>query len=940
MAAGITLRYGAQNTRIGTDGDGNGFDENERNVISGNGWVGIRVMSPEWWGLMPPGGATTDGTIIAGNYIGLNAAGNATLGNSSAGIYTRDMPTNLRIGTDGNGIADEAERNVISGNGGNGVQVEGWTTMNLLVTDQLISGDIPGTAVSSTVSQADLFDPTSGPSGNWEFNHEIPGGGGDRYAFEATGTLQVNTTGFYTFAMGGDDGSRLRIDGVDVIRDDTGHAFTDFFGSVQLTAGTHTFQWVGFEGGSEAGFELAVAVGDGVSGPVTESNGWRVVGASNPHPEIALVSESVIDVTTFYPSGDLNMTIAGNYIGTDPTGELDFGNSGSGVYLLNRAQGVTIGTNGDGNGDVAERNIISGNSQYGVIMNGAGVDNNVLAGNYIGTNAGGSSALGNSAIGVHLLNGASNNIIGTDGNNEGDSAEGNVISANNSNGVDLFGNATRNNRIAGNYIGTDATGNLDLGNTYSGILVNRAQGTIVGTNSDGVSDALEGNLISGNNGTGVTVSGDRELVDTLTDAERFVDGTYASTIASGTITHADIRDIQGAAGNWGFNNPVPGGGGDDYVIVATGTFDVAAAGAYSFSLGGDDGGRLRIDGVDVVVDGTFHGFREFFGSTNLSAGTHTFEWLMMERWFGSGWELAFKPGTHTNGPANAANGWTVLGDSGADISLVGDIDLSVYYSDLHNDIPTTIAGNLIGTNAAGTNALANNSVGVIVQIGAQNTRIGTDGDGVSDTEERNVISGNGNDGIRVRGSDTDNTVIAGNFIGTDISGTVDLGNGDRGILVHNGASNTRIGTDGSDDAFNENERNVISGNTNQGVRIQEILTRDSVVAGNYIGTDVTGTLAIENSEGIRITNFNDSTRIGTNADGVADLAERNIISGNRDSGIRLANASHTSIAGNFIGTDPTGTISVANGRRGGCRDPCARYLAIQRCWNRWRRNRG
>jgi titin len=87
-----------------------------------------------------------------------------------------------------------------------------------------------------------------------------------------------------------------------------------------------------------------------------------------------------------------------------------------------------------------------------------------------------------------------------------------------------------------------------------------------------------------------------------------------------------------------------------------------------------------------------------------------------------------------------------------------------------------IAGNYIGTNAAGTAAVANGFSGILVWAGADNTRIGTDGNGIGDLAEQNVISGNLSHGVDVRNDGTTNTWVAGNLIGTDFTGTQDLGN--------------------------------------------------------------------------------------------------------------------------------------------------------------------
>ncbi len=92
---------------------------------------------------------------------------------------------------------------------------------------------------------------------------------------------------------------------------------------------------------------------------------------------------------------------------------------------------------------------------------------------------------------------------------------------------------------------------------------------------------------------------------------------------------------------------------------------------------------------------------------------------------------------------------------------------------------------------------------------SQKTRIGTNADGLFDVAERNVVSGNAQEGIQIEGS-ASSTVVAGNFVGFDSSGALPLGNGSSGIysgvLVWGNATNTRIGgtnaVEGNSVAFN------------------------------------------------------------------------------------------------------------------------------------------
>src|SRR5207249_3177518 len=120
-------------------------------------------------------------------------------------------------------------------------------------------------------------------------------------------------------------------------------------------------------------------------------------------------------------------------------------------------------------------------------------------------------------------------------------------------------------------------------------------------------------------------------------------------------------------------------------------------------------------------------------------------------------------------------------------------------------------------------------------------------------------------------------------------------------------------------------RNMIAGNIGEGVAVTG---DDNVVAGNFIGTDVNGSTALGNGLGVLVQG--QRNRIGTNGNGVADDAERNVISGNAQEGVRIVapriagpgpgpamsginEADQNVIAGNYIGTDGNGTTALGNG---------------------------
>jgi hypothetical protein len=210
---------------------------------------------------------------------------------------------------------------------------------------------------------------------------------------------------------------------------------------------------------------------------------------------------------------------------------------------------------------------------------------------------------------------------------------------------------------------------------------------------------------------------------------------------------------------------------------------------------------------------------------------------------------------------------------------------------------TRIQGNLIGTDVTGTKKIPNTTG---ISANGQNILVG----GVT-AGARNVISGNSSDGVSIRGA---GSKVQGNFIGTDITGTLALGNSGNGVSAADGAliggtepgARNIISTNGT---FSNN-CNISLGFNNTGPTV--------TIQGNYIGTDVTGAKALGGSSaGINITSNNHM--IG----GLVPEA-RNVISGN-SVGIQLGFFSTTVgnvIQGNFIGLNAAGTGPLTNNQQG------------------------
>lgn len=182
--------------------------------------------------------------------------------------------------------------------------------------------------------------------------------------------------------------------------------------------------------------------------------------------------------------------ISGNYIGTDVTGTVAMGGQGSsgGVSISaspGPASGNYIGWDGVGDATLM-RNVISGftNFSYGGVTMVVGAQGNIVAGNYIGTDASGMHAIPN-GLGISLGSNASvfHNVIGSNGVLDVNKAR-NVISGNSFAGVDINGaNGTHDNAVIGNYIGVKADASGTLPNGSYGISMEYASAsTLVASN--------------------------------------------------------------------------------------------------------------------------------------------------------------------------------------------------------------------------------------------------------------------------------------------------------------------------------------------------------------------------------------------------------------------------------------------------------------------------
>ncbi|MFO0943020.1 MAG: hypothetical protein U0930_19965 [Pirellulales bacterium] len=775
LSAGIAIDLGSHHNRIGTDGNGLN-DAAERNVIAGNFGSGIEII-----------GLGSDFNIIAGNYIGATASGMTLLGNGnagqlSAGIAIRSGARSNRVGTDASDDPyNTNERNIIAGQvNGSGVAIE-----NLGTDSNVVAGNYIGLSADGLGALPNSFD-------------GISIGGAGLLALPTSNRIGSNGDGVR------DEAERNVIAG-------------------NLRSG---IRLEGAHGNLLSGNDIGLKVG-GVEGLGNHGDGITVIGSANTQIGGSAVGASNVisgnlgsGIRITFPTSTNNL-IVGNFIGTDRNASIEIGNI---------ADGVTIngsGNNSIGGTAVGFANVISGNHGSGVSIQGATANQNLVQGNRIGTNALGTVAIANGINGVTLMAGAHDNDIG--GNTDG---AGNTISGNTESGVQLDGVGTTLNRIRSNRIGVSASGDVAIPNGADGIVLTNG----ATQNRIGGETVAERNIISGNLGSGVRLSG------TLTSNNE-IEGNFIGV---------------DALGNTAIANHASG----IHVAAASNNF-----------IGG------IVDGSQNVISG------------NLVAGIHisdgAFSNIIRNNFVG----------TDASGIFAVGNAVGVLVDSGAMQNNIGSDSLhpNVISGNTTAGVrlsgagtqQNTIKANYIGIGENG-DSIVSNSTGVLVDSGAESNIIGG---GIP--ADGNIISGNSGDGIWITGANTGDLFIAFNSIGTNSARLQDRGNSGSGIRIENGASIVNI------------VENTISGNGRDGVEVLGPNVTSVVIDSNRIGLDATGSLLVGN----------DRYGIFLGEGVVSPAINLNVISGN-SAGVG-SEATGTMLTANLIGANASGLNQLGNRRGSG-----------------------
>jgi CSLREA domain-containing protein len=295
-------------------------------------------------------------------------------------------------------------------------------------------------------------------------------------------------------------------------------------------------------------------------------------------------------INRFRGSGLILRTRGGNvvencYIGTNAAGIADLGNQFYGIFIDDSSNNIIGGTT------AGTRNVISGNDRYGVLITGAflsgggsNATSNQGLGNFIGTDVTGTAAVGNGWAGVSCSHGAKANMIG--GTVAG---ARNVISGNVGSGIDLRSFTAGGNQVLGNFIGTDVTGMVDLGNVGFGVIFFVSNGDIVGGMLAGAR-----NIISGNDSGGVLVS---------TGTDNKVLGNFIGTDVTGMVALGNGNDggviISTSGGNEVVSNLISGNQGYGIVTAFSGPIRILGN-LIGTDVTGTAGLGNKLDGIRLL----------------------------------------------------------------------------------------------------------------------------------------------------------------------------------------------------------------------------------------------------------------------------------------------------------------------------------------------------
>lgn len=873
---GILVKAGVHGVRIGTNSDGTS-DTAERNVISGNTSSTATAIRLEG----------SDNKVM-GNYLGLNVAGTGAIGNGENGVLLLASDNNV-IGTDGDGVRDSVEINTIAGNTKNGIRVD--NSDNNIIAGNKIGVGTDGTSLANNLHGVYIL--------NGSINNTI---GGDIAAEANQISNNGNAASEYGIYVAGaaTDGNQFLRNTMTSNYDKGIRLNADGANNNQSSPTISSMAWNGLD--------------MDISGTSIANGTVQIFDASTEvSPATVQEGETYLSQGTANGSGNWTITISPPYnargntlvaTATDGSGTSEF----SSVYTVPNtmpqgptALGPTVLVNGSSTSDATPtlNFTLSDNDVSDTVKYQIQIDDSSDYSSAVIDYTSALAAQGAYSFTVGMAAGSGSYTSGAEGNvlqkgnwywrvkaidNSSASSSYTVANA----GVAFVETAYTVNTTADDNGTCDTSCSLREAITTA----NGDAGTphTINFSIDNADPGRNGNCVQATGVCTIGLANALGVLPTLTKTMT-IDGYSQPGAVAGTNSfpkplNAKLQiQIDGsslAVANVGLQINVA-----NTLIKGLSIYGFPdspglyrAHGIYVQNSAGVTGTKIQGCFIGVMADGVTVSKNQ--GNGIYISGTNNSGTII---------------GTNGDGVSDAEERNLIAGNDNDGINLAG---------------ASTVAGNIVGTDWGGSTDKGQRLVGIRCTSSIQT--IGTNGDGTYDTGEGNLISGNDAHSIRLQGSGCDNSIIAGNYIGTNMDGTGAVGNGLQGVQIDAGLHTVRIGTnaDGTSDAA---ERNVISGNSSGSSNGITLQGSNITVMGNYIGVNAVGTGSVANVQYGIFLSASDNNVIGTNGDGVNDAVEANVISGNSSDGINVDNSDNNVIAGNLIGVGSDGT-PLENKRHG------------------------
>jgi len=421
----------------------------------------------------------------------------------------------------------------------------------------------------------------------------------------------------------------------------------------------------------EGNFIGTDASGAGVT--ASFSNGIEVVSVNNriggtaaPARNVISGNGAAIRIGSSLTSGNL---VQGNYIGVDVTGAVALGNRGTGVIISGSANNVIGGT------EAGAGNVISANTARGVTIDGE-MSGARVQGNLIGLNAAGNAALPNDRSGVEVFSMPDTTIGGTT------PAARNVISGHLQYGVTVNASSRTGIQIQGNYIGTDATGTVALGNVEAGIAFGGAMGGVIGGVTSGARNVIAGSGAGASSGPGIVLFG------VFLDGAQ-IQGNFIGTDASGNAplgnassgVSADTRDVMIGGTEPGAGNVIAFNRGKGVEVKLGNNIAIRGNSIHSNGLLGIDLGGFNLDGVTINDPGDADTGPNFLQNYPLlTAASSSGATTTVRGVFNSAANTAFTLDFYSNSerdPSGLSEGQTYLGAGSVTTDASGNASFNI-----------------------------------------------------------------------------------------------------------------------------------------------------------------------------------------------------------------------------------------------------------------------